>query len=201
MTWNELARSLALAQAEMPAAKFDSTNPHFKSRFASLNSVAEVARIAARHGIGFMQTIEQEEEKLRAVTLLLHTSGQYIISRSPWFKPAKSDAHGVAGAVTYARRVGLSTAFCITADEDNDGNTAAGKDGAITVPAPELPSLPPEESIFVPDDLKEAAIEAASRGTDTYREWFANLTKAQRKLILPLHEDLKDKASAATNAA
>ncbi len=47
---------MAKAQLEMGAAQIDSTNPNFGSKYASLPSVAKVAKIVNKHG--FMITHE-----------------------------------------------------------------------------------------------------------------------------------------------
>ena len=39
-----LAAALAMAQAEMPVAVFDATNPFLKSKYASLGSVIQASR-------------------------------------------------------------------------------------------------------------------------------------------------------------
>ena len=45
-----LATALARAQAEMPVAVFDATNPFLKSKYASLGSVIQASRpILAKH--------------------------------------------------------------------------------------------------------------------------------------------------------
>ena len=41
---NELAAALAKAQAEMPAAKMNATNPFLKNRYADLTAVTDAAR-------------------------------------------------------------------------------------------------------------------------------------------------------------
>lgn len=169
----EFHTALAKAQAEMTAAKFDSTNPHFKSKFASLASVNEVARVAARHGIAYVQTIEQGDEGIRCITMLLHTHG-VMQSYSPWFRPAKADAHGIAGACTYARRIGLSLAFCITSDQDDDGNAAVAK---------------PESNID--EDLGSQALTKAADGGAAYSEWWSGLTKDQKRSLGSYHEAAK----------
>src|SRR6185503_5817578 len=55
---NEIAAALAAAQAEMQNPGFDSTNPHFKSKFASLAAVRKsVVPVFAKHGISVTQAL------------------------------------------------------------------------------------------------------------------------------------------------
>ena len=170
-----LAEAMAIAQKCMPAAKFDCINPHFRSRYASLASVAEVAKVAAAAGISYFQDIEHNEHGIRCATTLMHKTGQSRVSYSPWFKPSKPDAHGIASCVTYARRIGLSTALCIVADSDDDGNAAVDK------------SVPASEE--VPAPLYAKAKKAAADGQ--YKQFWEKLTAEQRKSLMPKHEELK----------
>jgi hypothetical protein len=51
-----LATALAKAQAEMPVAVFDATNPFLKSKYASLGSVIQASRpILAKHKLSLVQ--------------------------------------------------------------------------------------------------------------------------------------------------
>ena len=51
-----LAAALAKAQAEMPVAVFDATNPFLKSKYASLGAVIQSSRpILAKHGLSLIQ--------------------------------------------------------------------------------------------------------------------------------------------------
>ena len=51
-----LATALALAQAEMPVAVFDATNPFLKSKYASLGAVIQASRpILAKHKLSLVQ--------------------------------------------------------------------------------------------------------------------------------------------------
>ena len=51
-----LATALALAQAEMPVAVFDATNPFLKSKYATLGAVIQASRpILAKHKLSLVQ--------------------------------------------------------------------------------------------------------------------------------------------------
>ena len=55
-TITHLAAALAKAQAEMPVAVFDATNPFLKSKYASLGAVIQSSRpILAKHGLSLVQ--------------------------------------------------------------------------------------------------------------------------------------------------
>jgi hypothetical protein len=123
----ELFTALVKTQAEISAALKDSTNPHFKSRYADLASVVSAIKPAAsKHGIGFVQVFREASGGVSIETIILHESGEQMPC-GPLFVPAsKQDAQGYGSAITYARRYSLQTAFGVPADDD-DGNAASVK--------------------------------------------------------------------------
>jgi hypothetical protein len=124
MTQN-IAKALAAAQAEMGSPHFDSENPHFRSKFASLKEVARVARTAlSKHGIFIGQEITGEGNLIYCTTVLCHSSGEQIRFGPTPFPIAKNDAQAYGSATTYARRYSLSAALCLVGDDDDDGNAA-----------------------------------------------------------------------------
>jgi hypothetical protein len=123
-----LFTALVKAQAEISAAIKDSTNPHFRSRYADLASVvAAIKPAAAKHAIGFVQTFREAEGGVTVETIIIHESGEQMFC-GPLFVPAtKQDAQGYGSAITYARRYSLQTAFGVPSDDD-DGNAASKPD-------------------------------------------------------------------------
>ena len=120
----ELATALALAQAEMAGARKDSTNPHFKSKYADLASVWEAARPAlTKHGLSITQfAVPSERNEVQVETTILHSSGEWM-SGIMAMPVTKNDAHGYGSALTYCRRYSLAAAVGI-APEDDDGQAA-----------------------------------------------------------------------------
>ena len=128
-----IAKALAAAQAEMSNPGFDSENPHFRSRFASLASVRNaIVPVLAKHGICVTQSLETtgDNKGIACTTYLTHESGQQM-TFGPLVIPAtKPDAMGYGSAATYARRYSLQAVACVAADEDDDSNAAVGKPAA-----------------------------------------------------------------------
>jgi len=123
---DELGAALSKAQGILEAAKKDSNNPFFKSKYADLASVWESCRAAlSSNGLSIVQSPEESDSGIAVVTMMLHSSGQWI--RSRYTMPvSKVDAQAVGSAITYARRYALSSIVGI-APEDDDGNGAAEK--------------------------------------------------------------------------
>jgi hypothetical protein len=122
----EIAAALAKAQAEITGAMRDSTNPHFKSKYADLESTWDAIRgPLSKNGLAVVQFPRKDTGGVLLVTMLAHSSGQWF--RSFLYMPvSKNDAQGVGSAITYARRYALQ-AICGVAPTDDDGNEATGK--------------------------------------------------------------------------
>jgi hypothetical protein len=126
-TINELASALSKAQAQIKGAVEDSTNPHFRSKYASLQSYIDSAREPlAKNGLAVMQLLTDINcESMNIVsieTIMMHSSGQWISSTFS-VPVSKADAQGFGSAVTYARRYSYAAAIGI-APIDDDGNEA-----------------------------------------------------------------------------
>jgi len=122
----ELASALAKAQGQMEGAKKDSTNPHFKSKYADLASVVDaVKKPLADNGLSYVQfPVTNAEQAVGVETLLMHASGEFVHGEAYYLPVTKADAQGFGSALTYARRYSLMAA-CGLAPEDDDGNAAA----------------------------------------------------------------------------
>lgn len=136
----KLATALAKAQAEMKPAGEDSTNPHFRSKYASLSSCLEAAKPLARHGIAVAQVPNHEAGCVELITMLIHTeSGQWI--RGRWPIDTAKGVQGMGSALTYARRYCLcAMAGIASGDADDDGNAA--QQAPRAAPRPQAKATP-----------------------------------------------------------
>lgn len=121
----KLAPALLKAQKNMGAALKDAKNPFFKSRFADLNSVIDAAiPVLNEAGIAVLQTPSTsgagEERKPVIQTILLHESGEFILSETDIVCARSNDPQAYGSAVSYARRYGLQATVTLKA-EDDDG--------------------------------------------------------------------------------
>lgn len=124
-TIGELAKALAVFQGEVIQPLKDKANPFFKSKYVPLENVVEaITNTAPKHGLSFMQYPVTQENKVGVVTILMHSSGEFIETDPIFTTPAKQDAQGTGSVITYMRRYSLSAVFGITSDEDDDGNQA-----------------------------------------------------------------------------
>ena len=133
------------AQQQFAPALKSSLNPHFKSKYASLDNCIEAVIDAFNdNGIGLIQQTHEAESGVIIETILIHTSGEQLSGGKLFVPATKLDAQGFGSALTYARRYSLM-ATCGIAPEDDDGN-AASKQPVKLSPSPNL--KPPVLDIF-----------------------------------------------------
>jgi hypothetical protein len=125
-TISEIAKALSAFQSEVKQPEKDGKNPHFKSRYVTLDgTVKAIHECAHKHGLSYTQMPVSTETGVGVVTLIMHSSGEFI-EMDPFILPMdKKTAQGAGSATTYARRYSLSAAFGIVSDLDDDGNDAS----------------------------------------------------------------------------
>ena len=139
--------ALVEAQAEFASIKRDRTNPYFNSKYATFEAIVEATRpILARHGLGFMQTAEDNT----LVTVIFNGAGQTAKSTVPFVHGEKATPQQVGSALTYAKRYGIACALGIAIEEDetdDDGNRAGAArpnntpTKTTTTPKQEIPDV------------------------------------------------------------
>lgn len=132
----ELWAALASAQTEIQNPTKNSTNPHFKNKYADLAEVLRtVLPVFSRHKLAIIQSTSFDPalHLVQVSTVVAHSSGGYIKAEAQCV-PGKTDAQGVGAATTYLRRYAL-TAMAGVAQEDDDGNSSRhGKDAKEASP-------------------------------------------------------------------
>jgi len=118
--------ALLKAQREMGNAVKNGTNPHFKSKFADLNSVRDaVIPLLNENGILVLQPMVNLDGNEYVKTVLLHDSGETIESYTKIVCKAQNDPQALGSAITYARRYGLQSLVCIGAEDDDSEKAMA----------------------------------------------------------------------------
>ncbi len=119
-----LAQALVAAQAEMPAVEPDAVNPHFKSKFVSLDHlIAKTRPVLNKHGLAITQAPTHIDGNPALATTIYHESGESATDTMPLLLGG-SDMQKLGAALTYARRYAWAAALGISSDEDDDGNAA-----------------------------------------------------------------------------
>jgi hypothetical protein len=119
----EVAKALLAVQKEAPKIQSDGINPHFGSRYVTLESLMEtILPVLNRHGVVLIQSPTSDGSLF---TRLIHAeTGEDVVSTIPLML-SKDDAQGQGSAITYARRYALMAMLGLVADEDDDGNQAS----------------------------------------------------------------------------
>lgn len=113
------------AQANIEKAVKDSTNPHFRSKYADLGNVVDAIKPhLEEQGLAFFQKFHECDKGIKIETIVIHESGESISNGILFVPVTKNDAQGFGSACTYARRYSLQSAFGVAPDDD-DGNAAS----------------------------------------------------------------------------
>jgi len=159
---NEICAALIQAQGKFSPILRTATNPHFRSKYATLDAIIDATRDAlGGEGLAVSQLLTPQNT-LR--TVLMHISGQTIESEINLFLN-KQDSQGNGSAITYARRYALSAILGVASEDDDDGNGAAKK------------------TKLTSEEIK-AAISAICAGCETAEDWAeARATMEARGLL------------------
>ena len=121
-----ISAAFVAAQAEIKPAVKDCENPHLRNKYADFTSVwGAIQPALIKNNLAVYQPVKETPGYATVETFLMHSSGE-VLSLGTVTLPvgeAKgiSPAQAAGLAITYARRYGLSSAFCVCT-EDDDGN-------------------------------------------------------------------------------
>lgn len=115
--------ALILAQSEFKPVVLDAINPHYRSKYATFDSVwSSVKEAFKKHGLAILLPLGKAEIGITITPRIIHTSGQWIEGDASTFPVSKNDPQGVASATTYAKRISLTALLSLAGDTDDDGN-------------------------------------------------------------------------------
>lgn len=160
------AASAALVKAlsEVSPPKFDSVNPRFGSKYASLQSHLEALREPfLRNGWAIIQHPSQSANTVGVTTMLIHTSGEAVtFEASIPVDPANFDAQKAGSAYSYLRRYSLAAIGFTAGDSDTDANEATpvvtSSTGVFKQPAAEAKKRPSGPASTVPGTWREVVL-------------------------------------------
>jgi hypothetical protein len=159
----ELFAAMALAFPEIEGATKDSTNPHFKSKYADLEAVVTAIKPALiKNDLFFAQILHEHEHGACVETIVGHKSGEQMSFGTLFVPASKNDAQGFGSALTYCRRYSLMAAFGV-APEDDDGNAASK-------PVPQQPKLEKVKDAPFPQGPAKNITELKAIGRDAWRD-------------------------------
>lgn len=133
MTKNNVIELLIKARSEIQPPKKEGTNPHFRSRYVTLEGCIEaVTQPLANNGLFLSQQVGSNELGSFVETKIYHKdySGWFIESTVPLVL-AKNDMQGLGSAITYARRYGIMSLLNLPS-EDDDANQSTAQTNSLT---------------------------------------------------------------------
>jgi len=128
---NELAAAFAKAQASLPAVPKRGHGQVGQARttYATLDDVIDTVRgPLSENGLSFTQMLDNSEDGPTLTTMLLHESGQWIVSSTPIDamdgNRGTNAMQAFGSTLTYLKRYALSAMLGVTTGEDDDGASA-----------------------------------------------------------------------------
>lgn len=129
MSQNIISNLIKVRQAIQPIKK-DGSNPHFRSKYATLEGVIEaVTQPLANHGFLLTHVTGSDEFGMYVTTeIISEDDGVTVMRTRVPLVLNKQDMQGLGSAITYARRYGIMSLLNLPA-EDDDGNLASRSSG------------------------------------------------------------------------
>ena len=119
---NSFTQKVILAQAAIGTLSRDATNPHFKSKYTTLDHILEAARPAlAAHGLLLSQHLTATD----TVVTRISDGTDELVSEVRIYAGNAPTPQQYGSAVTYARRYALTALLAISTDADDDGELVA----------------------------------------------------------------------------
>jgi len=180
-----ISAALSKAQSEMSHPAFDSVNPHFRNKYASLASVRNaIVPLLAKHGVSVHQDLQTdlEQKSICCYTMLTHSSGEWMEFGPLTLPSSKFDAQGMGSSSTYARRYALQSIAGVVGDEDEDNETPDKKE-----------SNDKARKEF--ESVTKKLNESARKGTKALELAWKELEPEQRKAMAGKLQELKDAAA------
>jgi hypothetical protein len=179
-----IAAALSLFHVKVETISKDSSNPFFKSKYASLSNILKsVKEPLIQSGLVFSQLPNGENG---LTTILIHTESGEFIQADYTMQPTKNDPQGKGSAITYQRRYALSAVLGLDIDDDDDGNAASAP--AQTKNSEAAPQTASENLPWLNETSKEfigavAKLKAGKTTIPTIRKYFRISKKIETLLI------------------
>ena len=121
--------------------EYDSRNPHYKNRFASLEITLKKINPALAE---FELVLSQWPSGDQLISRLEHSSGQWIMSAYD-LTAIKKDPQQMGSAITYARRYCAQALVGVCGGEDDDAEMATHSENGVTSVSIGGPKQKPED--------------------------------------------------------
>ncbi len=176
---------LMAAQTEIQAITKDKTNPHFRNKYADINTMlAEVKPALHKHGLYIIQPIEDG----KVITRIIDAESGTVLCESGLELSGQGNPQQRGSEITYYRRYTLQSLLALEA-EDDDANAASAP-----APAPAAQANPADDNKPWLDAAEEAYVKAMDwvkgKGEDGLKTALGKLTQTY-KVNKTMREALK----------
>jgi len=135
-TTDTFSSDLVAALAELRTLQQDGSNPHFKSRYMTLQTLIEGVRpILARHNLALLQPVTADGNSVTVTTVILHASGAKFDSALTLTATGPATPQALGSLISYARRYGAGSLLGIVSDPDADDDANAASAPVGPTPA------------------------------------------------------------------
>ena len=159
----EAVRAVQAAVGTLPK---DGTNPHYSSKYTTLEKIVETVRpLLVEHGLVWMTfpTRNASDQPSLRYELTHAPSGEHVGDMVP-LMIERTSPQGLGSALTYMRRYTLCAVLDLVADEDDDGEAARPKRKPAKAKATPYGQPPPGA-----DPTQRKRIQALLKETDMKR--------------------------------
>ena len=152
----ELAKALCKFQGEVTQPVKNKVNPGFHYKYADLTSILQaIQKPLLENGLSISQPMIETDGKTILETVLFHISGEWLRGEM-LLHPVKDDPQAQGSALTYARRYSLSSILGISADDDDDAESATDRGKKTQKPTESRPLQSQEKPpVAIAQDTKE----------------------------------------------
>ena len=176
---------LMAAQTEIQAITKDKTNPHFRNKYADINTMlAEVKPALHNNGLYIIQPIEDG----KVITRIIDAESGTVLCESGLELSGQGNPQQRGSEITYYRRYTLQSLLALEA-EDDDANAASAP-----APAPAAQANPTDDNKPWLDAAEEAYVKAMDwvkgKGEDGLKTALGKLTQTY-KVNKTMREALK----------
>ena len=179
--------ALFLAQGKLRGVAKDGTNPHFKSRYATLENVTDTIRPVLQDcGIVFIQSPGSVDEHgvMQLTTTLVHAQSAEKIEATIGVPLAKRDPQGMGSAITYACRYSLMAMLGLPPVDDDAESAGKAETSNVKVLAKK-----DDEAKKIYTQLEHQIRDCAS--VDLLKHWATATKKTIAQLPLDWQDNLR----------
>jgi hypothetical protein len=173
---NELAKALCEASKKIQPAIKAVENTFFKKNYADLKAIDHACRIPlTENGLCISQLMDSTNGQLTLITILMHSSGQWLKSYYP-ITYDKTTPQAIGSGVAYARRYSYAAIINVVT-EDDDGEAATKRETETNKGQVIL------KGTYYPDPPKKETGEKPKKQTDPEKQAYIDKLTSAKDLI------------------